>query len=110
MSAYPIRATLRQLAKHAGKPDSTAITQDILDTASVLKMCAVLGLISTDIEALQVTFGYKVAIWVSFINRHAERLEQRRPRMLVARFAGAAGTLASLGKDGSRYKQPSASN
>src|ERR1700744_4591119 len=32
--------------------------------------------------------------------RHAERLEQLKPRVLVGQFAGAAGTLASLGGRG----------
>jgi 3-carboxy-cis,cis-muconate cycloisomerase len=33
-------------------------------------------------------------------DRHAERLEQLKPRVLVGQFAGAAGTLASLGDKG----------
>src|ERR1700693_4074088 len=32
--------------------------------------------------------------------RHIERLDQMRPRVLLGQFAGAAGTLASLGADG----------
>src|SRR5215470_15769694 len=51
-------------------------------------------------QALPVTFGYKVAVWLSMFDRHAERLTQLRPRMLVGQFAGAAGTLASLGDKG----------
>jgi adenylosuccinate lyase len=33
-------------------------------------------------------------------DRHAERLEDLKPRVLVGQFAGAAGTLASLGDKG----------
>jgi 3-carboxy-cis,cis-muconate cycloisomerase len=51
-------------------------------------------------QALPVTFGYKLAIWLAMIDRHAERLQQIRPRVLVGQFAGAAGTLASLGDKG----------
>jgi 3-carboxy-cis,cis-muconate cycloisomerase len=51
-------------------------------------------------QALPVTFGYKVAVWLSMFDRHAERLAQLRPRVLVGEFAGAAGTLASLGDKG----------
>ena len=51
-------------------------------------------------QALPVTFGYKVAIWLAAMDRHAERLEQAKPRVLVGQFAGAAGTLASLGDKG----------
>ena len=49
-------------------------------------------------HALPITFGYKAAIWLSALDRHAERLTQLRPRVLVAQFGGAAGTLASLGE------------
>jgi 3-carboxy-cis,cis-muconate cycloisomerase len=48
-------------------------------------------------QALPVTFGYKVAIWLAMFDRHQERLAQLRPRVAVVEFAGAAGTLASLG-------------
>jgi 3-carboxy-cis,cis-muconate cycloisomerase len=33
-------------------------------------------------------------------DRHAERLEQLKARVLVGQFAGAAGTLASIGEKG----------
>ncbi len=48
-------------------------------------------------QALPITFGYKAAIWLNMFDWHAERLAQARPRVLVGQFAGAAGTLASLG-------------
>ncbi|MGL1784014.1 lyase family protein, partial [Vibrio parahaemolyticus] len=51
-------------------------------------------------QALPVTFGYKTAIWLAMFDRHAERLTQLKPRVLVGQFAGAAGTLASLGNKG----------
>jgi 3-carboxy-cis,cis-muconate cycloisomerase len=51
-------------------------------------------------QALPITFGYKTAIWLAMFDRHAERLEQLKPRVLVGEFAGAAGTLASLGDKG----------
>jgi len=44
-----------------------------------------------------VTFGYKAAVWLYALDRHAERLGQLRPRVLLVQFGGAAGTLASLG-------------
>jgi 3-carboxy-cis,cis-muconate cycloisomerase len=51
-------------------------------------------------QALPVTFGYKVAIWLAMFDRHQQRLEELRPRVAVVEFAGAAGTLASLGDKG----------
>ena len=49
-------------------------------------------------HALPITFGYKAAIWLSALDRHAERFGQLQPRVLLAQFGGAAGTLASLGQ------------
>ena len=51
-------------------------------------------------HALPITFGYKVAVWLGPILRHRQRLAQLRPRVLVGQFAGAAGTMASLGDKG----------
>jgi 3-carboxy-cis,cis-muconate cycloisomerase len=48
-------------------------------------------------QAIPVTFGYKMAGLLSAIERHRERLAQLKERVLVGEFAGAAGTLASLG-------------
>jgi 3-carboxy-cis,cis-muconate cycloisomerase len=124
---YPILPLVRQLAERAGDAGRFvhwgATTQDIMDTAAVLQIRAGLGLIEEDLiatrghlaglarryrdtpmagrthlqHALPVTFGYKAAIWLYALDRHAERLRKLRPRVLVAQFGGAAGTLASLG-------------
>ena len=51
-------------------------------------------------HALPVTFGYKAAVWLAMVRRHRQRLAELRPRVLVGQFAGAAGTLASLGDKG----------
>ena len=103
-----------------------ATTQDIMDTADVLQIRDALDLISTDLDgvaaalvtlaetyadtpmagrshlqhALPVSFGYKAATWLSGIDRHRARLAELRPRVEVVSFAGAAGTLASLGDNG----------
>jgi 3-carboxy-cis,cis-muconate cycloisomerase len=100
-----------------------ATTQDIMDTANVLQVRDGLAQVEADIrelrgilaplahkhrdtpmagrthlqQALPVTFGYKVAIWLAMFDRHQERLAELRKRVLVVEFAGAAGTLASLG-------------
>ncbi len=127
---YPILPLVRQLAAQCGEPGKFlhwgATTQDIMDTAVVLQVRDALALIEADLgalrailarqakryrdtpmagrthlqQALPVTFGYKLAIWLSMIDRHAERLRELKPRVLVGQFAGAAGTLASLGDRG----------
>lgn len=127
---YPIIALVHQLAEAAGEAGRYvhwgATTQDIMDTATVLQLRAALDLVAADLEALRgilaglarahrdtpmagrthlqqalpVTFGYKAAVWLSMLDRHAERLTQLRPRVAMGQFAGAAGTLASLGPQG----------
>jgi len=127
---YPILPLVAQLAAQCGEAGRYlhwgATTQDIMDTATVLQVRAALTLVQNDIAALRqrlqalaqthrdtpmpgrthlqhalpITFGYKVAIWLAMFDRHAQRLEQLRERVLVGQFAGAAGTLASLGADG----------
>ena len=127
---YPILPLVHQLVKQCGEAGRYvhwgATTQDIMDTALVLQVREGLRIIDNDIAALRgiladlsrkyrdtpmagrthlqhalpVTFGYKTAIWLAMFDRHAERLAQLRPRVLVGQFAGAAGTLASLGDKG----------
>src|SRR3954470_6713603 len=127
---YPILPLVHQMVKQCGDAGRYvhwgATTQDIMDTAVVLQLRAGLEIVEQDIaglrkiladlsrryretpmagrthlqQALPVTFGYKTAVWLAMFDRHAERLEQLKPRVLVGQFAGAAGTLASLGDKG----------
>ena len=127
---YPIVGLVHQMATQCGEAGGYvhwgATTQDIMDTVSVLQIRDALGLVGADLDAiamaiaglarrhrdtvmagrthlqhaLPVTFGYKVAVWLAMIERHRERLEQLKPRVLVVQFSGAVGTLASLGKEG----------
>lgn len=127
---YPILPLVEQLSKLCGEAGRYvhwgATTQDIMDTAVVLQMRAALAIVERDIQAvrgllaelalryrdtpmagrthlqhaLPITFGYKVAVWLSMFDRHAERLVELRPRVEIGQFAGAAGTLASLGDKG----------
>jgi 3-carboxy-cis,cis-muconate cycloisomerase len=132
---YPILPLVHQLVNQCGDAGRYvhwgATTQDIMDTAVVLQVREGLKIIDEDIaelrrilaklarkyrdtpmagrthlqQALPVTFGYKVAIWLAMFDRHAERLVQLKPRVLVGEFAGAAGTLASLGDKGLEVQQ-----
>ena len=103
-----------------------ATTQDITDTATIMQIRDALILVEADIKAIAnslaelakkyrdtpmagrsnlqqatpITFGYKCAVLLAGFQRHLERLEQLRPRVLVGEFAGATGTLASLGTEG----------
>lgn len=127
---YPILPLVHQLAEGLGEAGKFlhwgATTQDIMDTALVLQIRAGLDLVEADLRgvaaqlrrlsaryrdtpmagrthlqhALPVTFGLKTVIWLGMVERNLERLQQLRPRVLVGQFAGAGGTLASLGQRG----------
>ena len=99
-----------------------ATTQDITDTATVLQMREGLALVERDLadisgslaalarkyrdtpiigrsnlqQATPITFGYKMASILAGIERHRERLQQLKPRVLMGEFGGASGTLSSL--------------
>lgn len=127
---YPIVGLVRQLSQQLGEPGRYlhwgATTQDIMDTATVLQLREAVILIEAQLvdvmatladlarlhqntpmagrthlqQALPITFGHKAAIWLSALQRSAERLAQAKPRALQAQLGGAAGTLASLGDRG----------
>lgn len=127
---YPILPLVHQLVEMCGEAGRYvhwgATTQDIMDTAVALQVRDALDMIDDDIrelrqiladlavkhrdtpmagrthlqQALPVTFGYKVAIWLAMFDRHQQRIAELRPRVAVVEFAGAAGTLASLGDKG----------
>ncbi len=103
-----------------------ATTQDITDTATVLQMRDGLRIVEDELiaiaaalrelarryrdtpmagrsnlqQATPVTFGYKMAVLLSSVERHLDRLAELRPRALVGELGGATGTLASLGRSG----------
>ncbi|MBX9590708.1 MAG: adenylosuccinate lyase family protein [Hyphomonadaceae bacterium] len=127
---YPIVGLVHQLAQQCGAAGRYlhwgATTQDIMDTATVLQVRDALALVEAGLaaceaalraladkhratvmagrthlqHALPITFGYKAAVWLGMIIRHRQRLRELAPRVLVGQFAGAAGTLASLGDTG----------
>jgi 3-carboxy-cis,cis-muconate cycloisomerase len=108
-----------------------ATTQDITDTAAVMQIRAALELVEKDMaaitaslvdlsrryrdtpmagrsnlqQAVPITFGYKMATILAAMQRHRERLAELRKRVLVGEFAGAAGTLSSLGRDGLKVQE-----
>ena len=51
-------------------------------------------------HAVPATFGYKVAVWIDEILRHAERLKTCEKRVFVVMLGGGGGTMASVGLEG----------
>ena len=52
-----------------------------------------------------VTFGLKLAVWLSEVRRHEQRLRQIRERALVGKILGIVGTGAGLGKNALRIQE-----
>jgi 3-carboxy-cis,cis-muconate cycloisomerase len=103
-----------------------ATTQDIVDTATVLQIRSVLGIMENRLatiidglaglavryratvmagrthgqQALPISFGFKAAGWLAPLVRHRNRLAVQRSGLLQVQFGGAAGTLAALGDNG----------
>ena len=133
---FPVVGLIQQLREHIGEEAASfvhwgATTQDIIDTALVLRIKHALTVIEesfssiinqlselADIHqgtlmvarthlqhALPTTFGYKVATWLAPLLRHRDRLVELRPRVLVVQLGGGAGTLASLGDQGSTVQK-----
>jgi 3-carboxy-cis,cis-muconate cycloisomerase len=127
---YPILAMVRQLSAQCGDAGRYvhwgATTQDIMDSATMLQCRDAVALVEAQLlevrtalaalagqhaetvtagrthlqHALPVTFGFRCAVWLSALDRHAERLGEAKKRSLLVQFGGAAGTMASLGAPG----------
>ncbi|HYU17052.1 MAG TPA: adenylosuccinate lyase [Candidatus Acidoferrum sp.] len=103
-----------------------ATTQDIIDTGLVLQLKEAWGVLLRDLhdireilvgharrhkrtvmagrthgqQALPITFGYKLAVWVDEIDRHLERSAEAEKRIFVGNITGAVGTMSSFGAQG----------
>ena len=127
---YPVVGLVTGLSRAAGEAGAWthwgATTQDIMDSATVLQVREGLNLVEAELraivaafaiqaerhrdtvmagrthlqQALPTTFGLKCAIWAQPFIHHLARLSELRTRVEQIEFAGAAGTLASLGDDG----------
>jgi 3-carboxy-cis,cis-muconate cycloisomerase len=127
---YPVVGLVAGLARAAGTAGGWthwgATTQDIMDTATVLQVRDGLSLIRADLhgmvtalalqaekhrhtvmagrthlqQALPITFGLKCAVWAQPLIAHVHRLDALSLHVEQVSFAGAAGTLASLGDQG----------
>ncbi len=112
--------------KAAGFVHWGATSQDVIDTATVLELRAVIDLLIADLDratkafialagrnrrnitaartllqqALPIPFGLKLAGYAASLGRSRDRLRRLRKEALVLQFGGAAGTLAALDDKG----------
>jgi len=112
--------------EHAQYVHWGATSQDIIDTALILRLRQFIAILDTRIGTLvaglntiavqhgstvmaartrsqmatPTTFGAKVSGWISPLKRHQERLSELKKRLLVVSLAGAAGNYAALGDNG----------
>ena len=119
---------VRQLRAAVGAPHARhlhvgATSQDVIDTALVLRLGPMLVHIDRRLEAIGKAFaaldarfgtrsltgvtrmqpavkilvGDRLRSWAAPLERHRRRLEALQPELLVVQFGGPAGTLAALG-------------
>ncbi|MBV1867176.1 MAG: adenylosuccinate lyase family protein [Marinosulfonomonas sp.] len=115
-----------QAPEHAQFIHWGATSQDIMDTALILRLRQVVAIYEDRLKdvihrlgaladqhadlpmagrtygqvATPTSFGAVLAMWGTPLIRHLERLEQLKPRLLQVSLSGAAGTLSAMGNDG----------
>ena len=125
---HDIASLVRALSEVSGTSGAYvhlgATSYDIVDTANALQLKGAIDLIEKKLEelkvvlqkqagrhretvmigrthgqhALPITLGFKFAVWGYEVNRHIERLNECKKRVLVGKISGAVGTQAGLGE------------
>ncbi len=75
----------------------------LLDLAEKHKKTVCIGRTHAQ-HAVPTTYGLKFAIWADEIQRHIDRIDQCKKRVLVGQMTGAVGTQAALGKHAVRIQ------
>ncbi len=126
---HDIMALVKVLGDECGEAEKYihlgATSNDIIDTGMALQLKEALEIIEEDLfllktvlceraeehkdtvmigrthaqHAVPMTFGLKLAVYASEIDRHIERLKEARDRILVGKMSGAVGTGAAFGDD-----------
>ena len=125
---HDIASLVRALSEVCGESGAYvhlgATSYDIVDTANALQLKDALAIIEKKLSdlkeilkkqsfshketmmigrthgqhALPITLGFKFAVWGYEVNRHLERLNDCKKRVLVGKVSGAVGTQAGLGQ------------
>jgi len=132
---HDIASLVRALSEVCGSSGAYvhlgATSYDIVDTANALQLKDALGLIEKKLadlkgilkkqaaqhketimigrthgqHALPTTLGFKFAVWGYEVNRHIERLNECKKRVLVGKISGAVGTQAGLGEHAEQIQE-----
>jgi len=132
---HDIASLVRALSEACGPSGAYvhlgATSYDIVDTANALQLKDALGLIEKKLSdlkeilkkqaaqhkgtvmigrthgqhALPITLGFKFAVWGYEVNRHIERLNECKKRVLVGKISGAVGTQAGLGEHAEQIQE-----
>ncbi|NJE01450.1 adenylosuccinate lyase [Thermococcus sp. JdF3] len=127
---HDIMAVVKALSEVCGEHGKYvhlgATSNDIIDTANALLIKESLAIVENDLKELRsilknlarehrytvcigrthgqhavpTTYGMKFAIWLDEIQRHIDRMEELKERVLVGQMSGAVGTMASFGEKG----------
>ncbi len=129
--AIPIPALLKQLREQLEPAAANylhfgATSQDVIDTALIIRIKAAVVIIEKNLKDLTAelgrlaqkyrttvmigrtrnqnasptVFALKIVNWLAPLQRQQQRLTELLPRLLVVQFGGAAGTNAALGNKG----------
>ncbi|BAD84750.1 adenylosuccinate lyase [Thermococcus kodakarensis KOD1] len=127
---HDIMAVVKALSEVCGEHGKYvhlgATSNDIIDTANALLIKESLAIVERDLKELRsvlkrlamehkytvcigrthgqhavpTTYGMKFAIWLDEVQRHIDRINQLKERVLVGQMSGAVGTMASFGERG----------
>ncbi len=132
---HDIMALVRVLGEHCGDAEKYihlgATSNDIIDTGMALQLKEAVEILEEDLRelnstlserakehkdtvmigrthgqhAIPMTFGLKMAVYASEIQRHIERVEEAKDRVLVGKMSGAVGTGAAFGEDAEQIQK-----
>lgn len=86
------------------KRDAIRVADELAILAKEHKLTLIAGR-SHGIQGLPTTFGFKLAVVLSEVLRHIERLQELETRTFVGNVSGGVGTYASFGEKGIEIEQ-----
>ncbi len=125
---HDIASLVRALSEQCGSSGAYvhlgATSYDIVDTANALQLKDAIAVLESRLvqfkcilqkqadthkatvmigrthgqHALPITLGFKFAVWGYEVNRHLQRLDECKKRVVVGKVSGAVGTQAGLGE------------